>query len=58
MDNFKIIYKILKILENAMDVEAFDGAAVSLDAHGISTTRRNAYGQSAVSAHTDRPFNN
>jgi hypothetical protein len=42
MDNFKIIYRILKILENAMDVEEFDAAALSPDALGISHARRNA----------------
>ena len=29
MDNFKIIYKILKILEKSMDIEEFDKASIA-----------------------------
>ncbi len=29
MDNFKVIYKILKILEQSMDMEEFDKASIS-----------------------------
>lgn len=36
MDNFKIIYKILKILEKSMDVEEFDRTLLSADALGLS----------------------
>lgn len=39
MDNFKIIYKILKILEKAMDYDEFDSSLISADAMGISQNR-------------------
>lgn len=39
MDNFKIIYKLLKILEKHMDVERFDKALISHENLGISETR-------------------
>lgn len=31
MDNFKVIYKILKILERSMDIEEFDKASIARD---------------------------
>lgn len=42
MDNFRVIYKILKRLEAAMDFLEFDGDTVSENALGISTERRTA----------------
>ena len=36
MDNFTIIYKILKALEEAMDYEIFDTATISPERLGIS----------------------
>ena len=39
MDNFKIIYRILKILEQAMDYEIFDNEIISHDKFGISYER-------------------
>lgn len=39
LDNFKIIYKILKILEQAMDEEDFDKNEISNEALGISQAR-------------------
>ncbi|MCI6276268.1 MAG: YjcQ family protein [Clostridium sp.] len=39
MDNFKIIYKILKILEKAMDAEEFDNQLISYETLGISKIR-------------------
>lgn len=39
MDNFKIIYKILKILEKSMDVEDFDKDLLSAEQLGISYAR-------------------
>lgn len=36
--NFKIIYKILKILEGAMDIEEFDKQLISYESLGISET--------------------
>ena len=39
MDNFTIIYKILKILEKAMDLEEFDTAAISAEKFNISRPR-------------------
>lgn len=42
MDNFKIIYKILKILEKSMDYEEFDTEAISPETLKISQNRWNA----------------
>ena len=39
MDNFRIIYRILRLLEKAMDCEEFDKQAISAEALGISETR-------------------
>lgn len=39
MDNFKIIYRILKILEKAMDVEEFDQELISHTSLKISEPR-------------------
>lgn len=39
MDNFKIIYKILKVLETAMDCPSFDGADISADALHLNPYR-------------------
>lgn len=39
MDNFKIIYKILKILEKAMDYDEPDFSLISAEALGISQNR-------------------
>lgn len=39
MDNFKIIYKILKILEKTMDAEEFDNQLISYETLGISEIR-------------------
>lgn len=39
MDNFKVIYKILKILEKAMDYEEFDRALISAEALGVTQAR-------------------
>lgn len=39
MDNFKIIYKILKILEKAMDEERFDKYEISNESLGITQAR-------------------
>lgn len=36
MKQFRIIYRILRILQRAMDVEEFDAQCVSADALGIS----------------------
>lgn len=40
MDNFKIIYKILRALEQAMDLEEFDPDLISAENLGISENRR------------------
>lgn len=37
-NNFKVIYKILKILEGAMEIEEFDKKLISYDSIGISET--------------------
>ncbi len=42
MDNFIIIYKILKALERAMDLEEFDISLISAETLGISQNRWNA----------------
>lgn len=39
MDNFNVIYKILKILEKAMDCEEFDFQQISAEHLGISKCR-------------------
>lgn len=39
MDNFTVIYKILKILEKAMDLGEFDPDAISADKFKISQPR-------------------
>ena len=39
MDNFRIIYRILRLLEKAMDCEEFDKQIISAEALGISETR-------------------
>lgn len=39
MDNFKIIYKILKILEKSMDNEEFDKSKISHEELNISEVR-------------------
>lgn len=41
MDNFKIIYKILKILEQAMDYEEFDYSLISAEQLNITPERLN-----------------
>ena len=38
-ENFKIIYKILKILESSMDYEVFDVQRISASALGITDVR-------------------
>ena len=39
MDNFKIIYRILRFLEKAMDLEEVDTDRISAEALGISEQR-------------------
>ncbi|MBE6083216.1 MAG: hypothetical protein E7205_11090 [Tissierellaceae bacterium] len=39
MDNFKIIYKILKTLEKAMDYDEFDARLISAETLGVSQNR-------------------
>lgn len=41
MDNFKVIYKILKKLEEAMDEEKFDFKSINHEAMGITKMRWN-----------------
>lgn len=41
MDNFKVIYKILKKLEESMDCERFDMGTINHEAMEISKTRWN-----------------
>lgn len=41
MDNFKVIYQILKVLEYAMDYENFDYSVLSSEQLGITQERRN-----------------
>lgn len=43
MDNFKIIYKILKTLEKAMDYTDFDFECIGHERLGITKERWNAY---------------
>ena len=40
MNNFNIIYKILKALEQSMDYEEFDSGLISPEALGITKERR------------------
>lgn len=40
MNNFTVIYKILKAIENSMDFEEFDPALISPEALGVSKERR------------------
>ena len=40
MDNMKIVYKILKVLESAMDHEEFDIYLISPEALDITKERR------------------
>lgn len=42
MDNFKIIYKILRLLEEAMDDDYFDRSMLSAEYFGVSENRLNA----------------
>lgn len=42
MDNFKIIYKILRLLEEAMDYEEFDVSLLNPELLGVSENRMNA----------------
>ena len=39
MDNFKVIYKILKLLEAAMDYDEFDRSQLIPEYFGISENR-------------------
>lgn len=39
MDDFRIIYKILKILQRSMDLEAFDHTSISAEALGLSVPK-------------------
>lgn len=39
MDNFKVIYRILKSLEKAMDYDEFDSEQISAERLGISRQR-------------------
>ena len=39
MDNFRIIYKILKILEQSLDIEVFDWKLLDKEALGLSEPR-------------------
>ena len=39
MDNFKVIYKILKIMEAAMDLEEFDTKTISKEALNLTEAR-------------------
>ena len=39
MDNFKIIYKILRILEKSMDIEEFDKSSISKERLELSEAR-------------------
>lgn len=42
MDNFKVIYRILKLLEESMDHEEFDRSALNAEYFGVSEARFNA----------------
>ena len=39
MDDFRIIYKILRILQNSMDLEEFDRNSISAEELGLSTPK-------------------
>ena len=39
MDDFQIIYKILRILQNSMDLEEFDRNSISAGALGLSVPK-------------------
>ncbi len=39
MDDFRIIYKILKILQKSMDLEEFDSSSISAEALGLSVPK-------------------
>ena len=39
MDDFRIIYKILRILQNSMDLEEFDRNSISAEALGLSVPK-------------------
>lgn len=39
MDNFKVIYKILKYLEASLDADGFDASAISPERLGITRER-------------------
>lgn len=39
MDDFRIIYKILRILQNSMDLEEFDRNSISAEVLGLSTPK-------------------
>ncbi len=41
MDDFRTIYKILRILQKSMDLEEFDRSSISAEALGLSVPRRN-----------------
>ena len=41
-DNFKVIYKILKILESSMDYPEFDSSRLDAKGLGVTEHRRNA----------------
>lgn len=41
MDDFRIIYKILRILQNSMDLEEFDRNSISAEELGLHNRRRN-----------------
>ena len=41
MNNFTVIYKILKALEESMDYEEFDDNLISPEVLGITKERRN-----------------
>ena len=36
MDTFRVIYRILRILQRAMDCEEFDAGSISAEALGLS----------------------
>lgn len=39
MDDFRIIYKILRILQNSMDLEEFDRNSISAEVLGLSVPK-------------------
>lgn len=41
MDDFRIIYKILRILQKSMDLEEFDKSSISAEILGLSIPKRN-----------------